>query len=85
MSANLTQSLNCTSHRYRFVRQLRRLVNLTQAQFAEKLGVSVPTIARWESNRSQPLPLALMQLKAMLYDLKESHHKLQKTALKLCW
>ena len=33
-----------------FVRQLRQLVDLTQAQFAEKLGVSIPTVARWENN-----------------------------------
>lgn len=62
-----------------FVRQLRQLVDLTQAQFAEKLGVSIPTVARWENNRSQPSPLALMQLKAMLCKLKDSPHKLQKS------
>ena len=61
-----------------FVRQLRQLVDLTQVQFAEKLGVSIPTIARWENNRSQPSPLALMQLKAVLQSLKNSPHKLQK-------
>jgi putative transcriptional regulator len=54
-------------------------VNLTQARFAEKLGVSIPAIARWENNRSQPSPLVLMQLKTMLYELKESPHKLQHT------
>jgi putative transcriptional regulator len=33
-----------------FVRQLRHLLELTQAQFAVKLGVATPTIARWENN-----------------------------------
>ncbi|MBW4669668.1 MAG: helix-turn-helix domain-containing protein [Cyanomargarita calcarea GSE-NOS-MK-12-04C] len=60
-----------------FVRQLRHLLELTQAQFAVKLGVATPTIARWENNRSQPSPLALMQLKAMLHELKNSPHKVQ--------
>lgn len=60
-----------------FVRQLRQLLNLTQVQFAEKLGVSVPTVARWENDQSQPSPLALKQLKALLYELKDSSHRLQ--------
>lgn len=60
-----------------FVRQLRHLLDLTQAQFAEKLGVSTPTIARWETNKSQPSPLALIQLKNILHQLKDSPHKVQ--------
>lgn len=60
-----------------FVRQLRQLVNLTQAQFAEKLGVSIPTVARWENNKAHPSPLALMHLKALLNDLKHSPNQLQ--------
>ena len=58
-----------------FVRQLRHLLELTQAEFALRLGVALPTIARWENNRSQLSPLALMQLKAMLHELKNSPHK----------
>ncbi|PSB17827.1 XRE family transcriptional regulator [Phormidesmis priestleyi ULC007] len=54
------------------IRQLRQLLGLTQAQFARKLGVTLPTINRWENNRSQPSSLALMQLKAMLHELKNS-------------
>ncbi|MBW4553652.1 MAG: helix-turn-helix domain-containing protein [Aphanocapsa sp. GSE-SYN-MK-11-07L] len=61
-----------------FVRQLRQLVNLTQAQFAEKLGVSIPTVARWENGKAQPSPLALMQLKTLLNELKASPHRLQR-------
>ncbi|MEH1800814.1 MAG: helix-turn-helix transcriptional regulator [Nostoc sp.] len=55
-----------------FVHQLRQLLELTQAQFAMRLKVAVPTIARWENNRTQPSPLALMQLKNMLHELKDS-------------
>ncbi|OWY68855.1 hypothetical protein B7486_24370 [cyanobacterium TDX16] len=60
-----------------FVRQLRHLLELTQAEFALRLGVALPTIARWENNRSQLSPLALMQLKAMLHELKNSPQKVQ--------
>jgi putative transcriptional regulator len=79
MSTSLHTSTAPRTETGLFVRQLRQLVNLTQSQFAEKLGVSIPTVARWENNRSQPSPLALMQLKAMLSELKESPHKLQQT------
>lgn len=77
MRASLRTSIAPRTDTGLFVCQLRQLVALTQAQFAEKLGVSIP-IARWENNRSQPSPLALMQLKAMLWELKDSPHKLQK-------
>ncbi|WP_292842046.1 DNA-binding transcriptional regulator [Nostoc sp. NMS8] len=46
-----------------FVHQLRHLLGLAQAQFAMQLKVAVPTIARWENNRTQPSTLPLMQLK----------------------
>ncbi|NHC36791.1 PAS domain S-box protein [Scytonema millei] len=61
-----------------FVRQLRHLLELTQTEFAARLGVALPTIARWENNKSQLSPLALMQLKAMLHELKNSPQKVQR-------
>ncbi|HEY9908329.1 MAG TPA: helix-turn-helix transcriptional regulator [Thermosynechococcaceae cyanobacterium] len=62
-----------TSIKYRadvgkFIRQLRHLLELTQAEFALKLGVASPTIVRWENSRTQPSHLALLQLKAMLQE-----------------
>src|SRR3954464_7242067 len=33
---------------------LRRFVGLTQAQFAEALGISVHTLRNWEQGRRQP-------------------------------
>lgn len=59
------------------IRQLRHLMGLTQAQFALKLGVASPTIFRWENNRTQPSPLALMQLKTMLQELTNSSDEVQ--------
>ena len=36
------------------VAALRRFVGLTQARFAEAMGISVHTLRNWEQNRRQP-------------------------------
>ncbi|MDX2231010.1 MAG: helix-turn-helix domain-containing protein [Leptolyngbyaceae cyanobacterium bins.349] len=54
------------------VRELRQLLNLTQEQFAARLGVTVVTINRWENRRSRLSPLALRQIKTLLNELQNS-------------
>jgi transcriptional regulator with XRE-family HTH domain len=49
------------------IRQRREALGLTQGQLAEKLGVALNTVSRWENGASQPesfemLDLALRQL-----------------------
>lgn len=44
------------------VRQLRTARALSQEAFARLIGVSVRTMARWESGLSQPSALALEKL-----------------------
>lgn len=45
------------------IREIRELQALSQEAFARLLGVSVRTVARWESGVSQPSPLALEKLR----------------------
>lgn len=40
------------------VKKLRVALNLTQEQFAAKLGVTVSTVNRWENGKGNPSPLA---------------------------
>lgn len=40
------------------VREARRLLGLTQEQFASRLGVTFPTVNRWEKRRAKPSPMA---------------------------
>jgi len=40
--------------------RLRR--DLSQQKFAEKLGVSITTVVRWENGIAKPSPLALEKL-----------------------
>ncbi len=49
-----------------FIRELRLLTGLTQEQFAAQLGVTYPTINRWENGRVKPSPLAMQRIEAML-------------------
>jgi putative transcriptional regulator len=60
------------THAGTLVRQFRQLLGLTQEQFAGRMGVTLPTINRWENDRSKPSPLALLRIKTMLHDLMQS-------------
>jgi transcriptional regulator with XRE-family HTH domain len=53
----------------RLVRELREITGLTQEKFAAKLGVTYPTINRWENGRAKPSPLAMKQIEDLLNDL----------------
>jgi len=50
----------------RFVRELRERTGLTQEKFAAKLGVTFPTINRWENGRAKPSPLAMQRIEDLI-------------------
>lgn len=52
-----------------FIRELRLLTGLTQEQFASSLGVTYPTISRWENGRAKPSPLAMQKLHDVLQQM----------------
>ena len=49
--------------------ELRERLGLTQEKFAAKLGVTFPTINRWENGRAKPSPLAVKQIEDLLREL----------------
>jgi len=63
----------------RLVRELRELTGLTQEKFAAKLGVTFPTINRWENDRAKPSPLALQKIESLLRSLGDKGNDLHKT------
>lgn len=63
----------------RLIRELRQLTRLTQEKFAAKLGVTFPTINRWENNRARPSPLALEKIKALLHEQGDKGETLHQT------
>jgi DNA-binding transcriptional regulator YiaG len=54
------------------IRELRQTLKLTQEKFAAQLGVSFPTINRWENGHATPSPLALKQIDMLLHQLSQS-------------
>jgi putative transcriptional regulator len=58
--------LNAQADIPRLVRELRGRTGLTQEKFAAKLGVTFPTINRWENGRARPSPLAMKQIEDLL-------------------
>jgi transcriptional regulator with XRE-family HTH domain len=50
----------------KLVRSLRLETGLTQEKFASELGVTFPTVNRWENNRAKPSPLALEKIEKMV-------------------
>jgi putative transcriptional regulator len=54
------------------IRELRQALKLTQEKFAVQLGVTFPTINRWENGHATPSLLALRQVETLLNQLSES-------------
>ena len=48
------------------VREVRARLGLTQEKFAARLGVTLPTINRWENGRTKPSPLAVRTLRDLV-------------------
>jgi DNA-binding transcriptional regulator YiaG len=53
------------------VRETRQRLELSQAKFATKLGVSFQSVNRWENGRTKPLPIALKQIEHLLHQMGE--------------
>jgi putative transcriptional regulator len=69
LKASLLRQKTTTRH---LVRELRALMQLTQVQLAEALGVAYETINRWENGHMQPSPLALRQIRGVIRELSLS-------------
>lgn len=48
------------------IREVRGRLGLTQEKFAARLGVTLPTINRWENGRTKPSPLAIRTLRELV-------------------
>ena len=70
--------MNAQANIPRFVRELRKRTGLTQEKFAAKLGVTFPTINRWENGRAKPSPLAMQKIEELLGKMGDSGNDLLK-------
>ena len=65
----------------RLVREIRDRTGLTQEKFAAKLGVTFPTINRWENSRAKPSPLARQRIEELLLSMGDNSADLLKRYL----
>lgn len=63
------------------VRTLRESLGLTQEKLAAKLGVTFPTINRWENGKTTPSPLAMKQIQDLLDSLGSEGQRLRRKHL----
>lgn len=60
------------------VKDLRQLLELTQEQFAQEVGVTCSTINHWENGKRIPQPFLLRRLLEMKDELDEREKKSRK-------
>ncbi len=51
------------------IRAVRLELKLTQEQFAHQLGVTFPTISRWENAKTTPSPLGIKVIEGKVAEL----------------
>ncbi|MCL6547189.1 MAG: helix-turn-helix transcriptional regulator [Bryobacteraceae bacterium] len=51
------------------VKELRRRLDLTQEQFAQRVGVTYSTVNHWENGKRVPLPFLVKRLVEMKEEL----------------
>ena len=54
------------------VMELRQRLDLTQEQFAAHIGVTFPTVNRWENRRANPSPIAIKLLRGQVEQMGEA-------------
>jgi transcriptional regulator with XRE-family HTH domain len=57
------------------VKDLRQRLELTQEQFAQKVGVTYSTVNHWENGKRVPLPFLLRRLLDLKEELQRPEHK----------
>ena len=58
------------------IRELRQQLNLSQKQFATRLGVSFKTVNRWQNGHTVPSNIALKLIEEMLRKMGEPGKRL---------
>lgn len=57
------------------IKKLRQSLGLSQEKFAQKIGVSRATVAKWEAGDFKPSPLAMMQIERLIARPKKKSKK----------
>ena len=57
------------------IKGLRKRLDLTQEQFAQRVGVTYSTVNHWENGKRVPLPFLVKRLLEMKHELDENESK----------
>ncbi len=57
------------------IKELRERLDLTQEQFAQKVGVTYSTVNHWENGKRVPLPFLVRRLLEMKEELDSKKRK----------
>jgi putative transcriptional regulator len=63
--------LNQSSDIAALIREIRGRLGITQEELAAQLGVTLPTINRWENGRVAPSKLAIRQIEQLLRNMAD--------------
>ncbi len=66
----------------KLIRELRLETGLTQEKFGAALGVTYPTVSRWENGLATPSPLALQKIEKQLRQIGKRRKDLLKLYLR---
>ncbi len=69
MRRKTSTSASRPNHTPALVKDLRRRLDLTQEQFAHKVGVTYSTVNHWENGKRAPQPFLLRRLLEMKEEL----------------
>ncbi len=64
------------------IRELRLETGLTQEKFGAALGVTYPTVSRWENGLATPSPLAIQKIEKQLRQIGKRRKDLLKLYLR---
>ncbi|MBB65245.1 MAG: transcriptional regulator [Waddliaceae bacterium] len=56
-----------------FLRSLRKHLRLSQEKFAARLGITFPTISRWENGHIKPSLLGSEQVRKLVEEVNQEH------------
>ncbi|MBW4689655.1 MAG: helix-turn-helix transcriptional regulator [Komarekiella atlantica HA4396-MV6] len=59
-----------------FIYEIRLLMGLTQEELAIIIGVTFPTVNRWENGHTKPSKLAVQQIESLVGKLGEKGQKI---------